>query len=352
MMRAFVVLLSLILLSLTSLPPRILANVPERGLRTESSQEEQSQAKGSFEEGYVPLPDGLRLYYRKIGTGRRVVIIPLRLFMFDDFKQLGDQFTVISFDTRNRGYSSVVQDNSKLTINDDIEDIERVRQHFRVRKFSLVGYSYMGMGVVLYAMKYPQYVERLVQIGPVPLKFGTEYPQSLTANDARPVIDAAEIAKLEEMRKSGFAEGSPKEYCELQWQVTRFRLVGNPANVGKLGRGVCDMPNEWPMNLARHFQHHFVSVQRLNIPKTEVAKVSIPVLTIHGTKDRNAPYGAGREWALMLPRARLLTVEGAAHQVFAEFPEVVFPAVRTFLKGRWPANTEKVRTLERVKARA
>jgi pimeloyl-ACP methyl ester carboxylesterase len=203
------------------------------------------------------------------------------------------------------------------------------------------------MGVVLYAMKYPQYVERLIQLGPVPLKFGTEYPLSLTANDAQPVLDPAETAKLEEMRKSGLAESSPKEFCERQWQVTRFRLVGNPANVFKLGRGVCDMPNEWPVNLARHFQYHFTSVQRLNISKADVAKVSIPVLTIHGTKDRNAPYGAGREWALILPKARLLTVEGAAHQVFAEFPEIVFPAIRTFLKGGWPAKAERVTSLER-----
>lgn len=107
------------------------------------------------------------------------------------------------------------------------------------------------------------------------------------------------------------------------------------------------MPNEWPVNLARHFQYLFTSVQRLEISKADVARVSIPVLTIHGTKDRNAPYGAGREWGLLLPNERLLTVEGAAHQVFAEFPEIVFPAIRTFLQGGWPAKAEKVKTLER-----
>jgi proline iminopeptidase len=310
-----------------------------------NQEEQRNPSAGSMEEGYVPIPDGLRLYYRKTGRGARILIVPLRLFLFDDFKQLGDSFTVISFDTRNRGYSSTVNDAAKLTINDDIEDIERVRQHFRVKKFSLVGYSYMGMGVVLYAMKYPQYVERLVQLGPVPLKFGTEYPASLTANDERPVPDPAELAKLAELRKDGYDKSSPKEFCERQWQITRFRLVGNPANVWKLGRGVCDMPNEWPINLARHFQYHFTSVQKLEVSRADVARVSIPVLTIHGTKDRNAPYGAGREWALMLPNARLLTVKGAAHQVFAEFPEIVFPALRTFLKGKWPEGSEKIKNL-------
>lgn len=335
------------LLALSTCPSFISAKRLYVWNRAGGNQAEQKQSGGSIEEGYVPLSDGLRLYYRKIGQGKRVIIVPLRLFMFDDFKQLGDQFTVISYDPRNRGYSSAVQDNTKLNIGEDIEDIERVRQHFHVQKFSLVGYSYMGMGVVLYAMKYPQYVERIVQLGPVPLKYDTKYPKSLTANDAKPVPDAAEMAKLEELRKAGLDQSDPKGFCEQQWQVTRFRLVGNPANVDKLGRGVCDMPNEWPVNLARHFQYSFTSVQQLNISKSDVARVSIPVLTIHGTQDRNAPYGAGREWAMLLPNARLLTIDGAAHQAFAEFPEIVFPAIRTFLNGKWPAKVEKVTSLER-----
>lgn len=337
MKRTFTVL-SLVLLLAASVLPHYVAG-----------QEEQSPSQGSFEEGYVPIQDGLRLYYRKVGSGKRIVIAPLRLFLFDDFKQLGDEFTVISFDTRNRGFSSPVQDNSKLTINDDIEDIERVRQHFRVQKFSLVGYSYMGMGAVLYAMKYPQHVERLIQLGPVPLRYGTEYPASLTANDQKPPVEPAKMAELEELRKGGFDKASPKEFCQKHWQAIRFMLVGNPANVEKLGHGVCEMPNEWPVNLARHFQYHFASVQRLAISKAEVAKLKIPVLTIHGNKDRNAPYGAGREWAMSLPNARLLTIDGGAHQSFAEFPEIVFPAIRAFLKGDWPAKAETVKSLEKAK---
>ena len=336
-------ILSLVIIVSSIFPSSSRAN----SFAVKNQEEGGKQSAGSFEEGYVPVADGLRLYYRKVGRGKQVVLVPLRLFLFDDFKQLADQYTIISFDTRNRGLSSAVQDNSKLTIGDDIEDIERVRQHFRLQKFTLVGYSYMGLGVVLYAMKYPQHVERLVQLGPVPLKFGTEYPASLKNDDAKSVINGEAWAKLEEMRKSGLDQSEPQQFCQQQWLVTRVLLVGNPANVEKLGRGVCDLPNEWPVNLARHFQYHFASVQRLNVSKTDVAKVSIPVLTIHGTKDRNAPYGAGREWAMMLPNARLLTVEGAAHQAFAEFPEIVFPAIRAFLKGGWPQKAEKVKSLER-----
>jgi pimeloyl-ACP methyl ester carboxylesterase len=66
------------------------------------------------------------------------------------------------------------------------------------------------------------------------------------------------------------------------------------------------------------------------------------VLVVHGTRDRNAPYGAGREWSWLLPEGRLLTVEGAGHHAFGEFPEVVMPAVSRFLAGDWPENAVKI----------
>lgn len=70
------------------------------------------------------------------------------------------------------------------------------------------------------------------------------------------------------------------------------------------------------------------------------ARVTAPVLTVHGTVDRNAPYGGAREWAGALPGARLLTVEGAAHAVLAE--RDLLPELASFLGGDWPAGAETV----------
>ena len=67
----------------------------------------------------------------------------------------------------------------------------------------------------------------------------------------------------------------------------------------------------------------------------------MPVLTIHGTYDRNAPYEGGRDWVATLPNARLLTIERAAHASFADAPDIVIPAIRTFLSGQWPAEARR-----------
>lgn len=298
------------------------------------------------EEGFVTAQDGVRLFYRKVGTGASTVIVPGDLFLFDDFKQLADGRTLIFYDMRNRGRSDSVAEGDRLTIHHDVTDLEAVRAHFSVEKTSLVGYSYLGLMVAMYALEHPERVERIVQMGPVPRKFGTEYPEHLTNNDLDSVLDQEEVQRLRQLRADGFHESNPKEYCEQEWSVMRFHLVGDPANVDKLGAGWCEMPNEWPVNLDRHFQHNFVSVQQLDIPKETIAGISVPVLTIHGTKDRNAPYGGGREWAVTLPNARLLTVEGVAHQSWLEAPEIILPAIDEFLRGEWPAAAEKVTVLD------
>jgi pimeloyl-ACP methyl ester carboxylesterase len=325
--------------------------VEARRLRWELAQDRQKEPGPRVEEGYISTDDGTRLFYRKIGAGPQTVIIPGDLFLYPGFTEIADGRTLIFYDMRGRGRSDAIPDEQRpkiVSIHNDVKDVERVRRHFKVEKFSLVGYSYLGLMAVMYAMDHPGRAERIVQIGPVPLKFGSKYPEHLTNTQKLAEIgaDPAEVTKVEKLRDEGYDRSNPKDYCEKVWQVTRYRLVGNPANVDKLGKSQCEMPNEWPVNLAKHFEHSFVSVQRLDIPKEKVARVSLPVLTIHGAKDRNAPYGGGREWAMTLPNARLLTIKDAAHQVWADAPEVVFPAISAFLNGKWPEKVERVTSIE------
>jgi proline iminopeptidase len=296
--------------------------------------------------GRVTGADGVRLYYERIGSGSPTIIVPGRLFLARDLAPLARNHTLIFYDMRNRGRSSRVEDGSLLTIRKDVEDLEAVRRYFGVERFVPVGYSYLGFMVVLYAMEHPDRVERLVQLGPVPRKFGTEYPASLTHRDTAPVVDSAAAARVDSLRGTAWGRAHPRELCEESRRVFSRRLVGRPERAAGL-MDQCAMENEWPVNLERHFEHHFAAVQRMEVPREAVSRMRVPVLTIHGTWDRNAPYAAGREWAMTLPNARLLTIEGAAHQVTLDAPEIVIPAIETFVRGRWPRGAERVTRLER-----
>jgi hypothetical protein len=48
----------------------------------------------------------------------------------------------------------------------------------------------------------------------------------------------------------------------------------------------------------------------------------------------------------MLPDARLVTIDGAAHAPWIEAPAKVYEAVRSLLAGKWPEGSEKVELLD------
>ena len=297
------------------------------------------------ESGFVTSSDGVRLYYEKVGSGSEIVILPGRLFTFPDFQRLAKGRTLIFYDMRNRGLSDAVTDFSKISLQHDIDDLEAVRAHFGIEKPDLIGFSYLGKIVVLYATQHPNHVNRIVQIGPVARKFGAKFPEGLLAGDENRAPDPTETKRMETLYNNGFAKDHPKEFCEMEWKIEQQRMVGDPANAVRIP-SPCEMTNEWPVHLWPHFDPLLASDQALDIPKESVAKVTVPVLTIHGRKDRNAPYGGGREWDLLLPNARLITIEGAAHMSWVEFPEIVFPSIDLFLKGRWPPQAQPVKSLE------
>jgi proline iminopeptidase len=299
-------------------------------------------------EQFVVTPDGVRLYFRKIGAGKQIVLIPGDLFLYPAFTRLAEGRTLIFYDMRDRGRSDAVADPRRITIQDDADDLEAIRKHFGVDKPALIGFSYLGMMVMLYATEHPDHVSRIVQLGPVSRKFGETFPPSLTANDPSPVPDPEQVRQLEELEKSGYIREHPKEFCEKAWQVNRVQLVGDPANAAKLGASKCDLPNEWPSHVYPHFEASISSIQALDIPVEKLKALRVPVLTIHGTKDRNAPYGGGRQWSMLLPESRLVSVPGAAHMSWIEAPELVFLSIDKFLNGDWPASSEKVSTLEPV----
>src|SRR5208282_3801274 len=110
-------------------------------------------------EGYLTTEDGVRLFFQKVGNGPQTVLIPNGMHLLGDFKRFAAGRTLIFYDLRNRGRSDQVTDDCKLKrgIHHDVDDLETVRRHFGASQPALIGHSYVGLTVVLYAMKYPDH---------------------------------------------------------------------------------------------------------------------------------------------------------------------------------------------------
>jgi len=283
-----------------------------------------------FEEGFITTTDGARLYYRKIGAGRDTIIAPLDFAIHPFLKQLSDRATVITYDLRNRGRSSKVTDSATLSIDQDVKDLEAVRLHFRVDKFIPVGFSYLGKMVMLYAAAYPERVQKVIQLGPVANHNAALGARKVDEDFGAP---AEAIRKWQEMRAAE-ASKTPKELCLAQWEVFRYYLTGTPKGAARFDvKTNCDLELEWPVHFARHMEVHGPTIDKSSLSAEDLKKLTMPVLIVHGTKDRNAPYAGGEAWAGSLPNARLVAVEGAAHVMWLDDPAVVFAAIRQFLRG-------------------
>jgi pimeloyl-ACP methyl ester carboxylesterase len=312
----------------------------EPGLTAERAGYVAPPAAGSL----VATEDGTHLYYETVGSGPRFVLVPLHFFLRDTFvarPELLEGRTFVFYDVRNRGRSEALEDLSSLSLHRDVVDLEIVRRHVGADRVSLIGFSYLGKMVAMYAMEHPERVDRIVQLGPVPRDPETTFPEHLSASDRLQSMGPEAVAELQQLQVEGVHRSDPQGFCRREWEVTRRALVGDPERAPELP-DPCDLEREWPVNLQPHFQSMVVASLQI-LPSLEAtAALEAPVLVVHGTRDRHAPYGAGRTWAYELPDARLLTVEGAAHCSWVDAPETVFPAIARFLDGQWPAGVEDV----------
>ena len=300
---------------------------------------------GEIDERMLPTPDGTSLCVYQLGRGDRTILLPNAVHLLEHFAWLGRTHTVIAWDLRNRGRSAAVEDRALLHrgIHHDVEDMETVRAAFKVEQPHLIGHSYLGLAVILYAIAYPERADRIIQIGPSATDVHRAWPAALRADDLEQLASGEEARLLAQMREEGVDESNPEAF-ELAWRAFFSRmLVFDPAKADQIGEHLQHIDNEKPARIERHMRENIMpSIERLGPLDEELSLLPNPVLVIHGRQDRNVAYGAGIEWAARLRRARLLTVPEAAHMPFLERPEIVQPAIEQFLAGAWPQGSEEV----------
>src|SRR6266498_2961607 len=86
-------------------------------------------------EGFVTADDGLRLFYRQIGSGAQTVIVPASLFLYRDLSALASGRRMIFYDMRGRGRSDRVAHSTRIAIQWDVRDGETVLRQFGIERF-------------------------------------------------------------------------------------------------------------------------------------------------------------------------------------------------------------------------
>jgi pimeloyl-ACP methyl ester carboxylesterase len=148
-------------------------------------------------------------------------------------------------------------------------------------------------------------------------------------------VAQAVFARLGALQQSP-PPGDAEARCRAAWEALAPLYVADAALAPRIVPwGRCDRPNE--RSFMGYWSAHVEPSLGRDVPSDAgLARVSCPVLVVHGTADRSAPYPGGRAWVRRLPDARLLTVNDVAHAPWIERPGVV-DDIAAFLGGAWPA---------------
>src|ERR1041384_2914397 len=130
--------------------------------------------------GYVTTDDGLRLSFQRIGTAPRVLLVPNGPPLLDVLEPFAATHTVVMFDAVNRGRSDRLAAAARRdrVLEWEADDVEAVRRGIGAHEVDLLGHSYTGVVLALYARRYPQHVGRLIQIPPAAPDGSVAHPRA------------------------------------------------------------------------------------------------------------------------------------------------------------------------------
>ena len=248
----------------------------------------------NIENGYVKTQDGVNLYYNKVGMGSEVVIIPAGMYLADEFKQLANnERTVIFYDQRGRGNSDEITDQEKIGIEHEISDLESIRNHFKEERISLIGWSYSGAVIALYTIRYPQHVNKVIQIGPIVPRKDPYWEQYLKTSNSR--LDDDERRMLEDIHEKYQNSDKTVEYIKEYYRIAHKAVFYGEVVEDKFRQDFYTCENERPGNVWNFVLPNIIESLGDWDFRADLSNINIPFLTIHGTYDA-IPIESAKEW--------------------------------------------------------
>lgn len=287
--------------------------------------------------------NGVRLHYVSAGAG------PLMLFMhgFPQFwyawKDLLPAFArdhqVVAPDTRGINLSSKPEGVKAYHVAQLTEDLRQLIAHLGHEKCVLVAHDWGGACAWNFAMRHPDWVERLVIINaPHPVPFARELRQSeaqrrasdymrlLRSDKAERVLSANNFEKLAGFfREWARAGGAPADAATMAAYHAAWAQPGALTAALNYYRASPLYPPE-PGQGAAH------------IPELRAADftVRVPTLVIWGDQDRALPPELLDGLDACVPDLRIEHIPEGSHWLIHEFPERVIGLIRGFLPSSGP----------------
>jgi pimeloyl-ACP methyl ester carboxylesterase len=288
------------------------------------------RAVRDMEQGIIEVTPDIQIFYRDVGEGEHVIIIPLASWA-DVFDRLATGRRVVSYDPRGRGRSTAIAPEA-ASFDADLADLEAVHRNATDGKATFIGWSYYGGLVARYAMLHPDRVRSVITISGLPIR-------------RSPWMDVIEKQAAERMSRIDPAlaarahNGRGSDQFDASWEVfQKTRMGRRPSH--ELSRSLRACPNELPQSVLALAARAIQSMGDWDW-RDDARRLKTPMLIIEGAADL-AP-DAAQEWAAYAKNAVLEILDGIGYAPQFEDPGRFFSIIEEFLERESRAGAETAR---------
>ena len=286
------------------------------------------------EEGFVPVEDGFRVWYRSIGGGSEHESVPLLClhggpgvphdYIENMALMASESRRVIFYDQLGCGFSDLPEDTARWQIPRFVTELATVRKELRLEHVHILGQSWGGMLAIEYALTQPQGVESLIlanTASSIPLWIAE-------ANRLREQLPPEVNAALLKHEADGTTDDPEyQEAMTVFYDRHVIRIQPMPEFVQR-GFDRLSQPVYYTMNGPSEF--HVIGTIKDWDRTDSLAEIRLPTLIVSGRYDESTPVIneimhkgiAGSEWVVF---------EQSSHLAHAEEPELYMKTVLAFL---------------------
>jgi len=280
------------------------------------------QARAGF------VTDGaVRLHVREVGEGPAIVVLHGGPdfdfeYLVPELDALAGRCRVVYYDQRGRGRSADGVKAGDVTIESDVDDLERVRRHLGLESVAVLGHSWGGVLAMEYATCHPDRLTHLILVNTGPASYQDRQTFRRHLERIRPPGDLERLRSLASTAE--FRAGdldAESAYYRLHFRPTlpapelldrlvpRLRAHFTPERV-LLARAIED----------RLYEQTWACPGYDLLPA--LRRLTVPTLVLHAEHDF-IPLGVATRIAGAIPGARLVVLPDRGHFAYLEAPDTV-----------------------------
>jgi proline iminopeptidase len=300
--------------------------------RTTPAWQKAEVAQGTIEES--------GLFYRVLGSGPDTIVVlhggpGLHMqYLLPAVADLAGRHTVVLYDMRGRGGSRPVADVQSLTVAGEVADLESIRRHFHLNRLKLLGHHWGAAVAALYAIQFPDRVDRIMMISPFMVHPSFAYEYGLANHDSLRVQETAAA------RRAVKTPADWSRFCQEHWGWFFAPTLVDPSlSTGELADDLCAVPPERLASVEAINRAIFTSLGSWSW-RVELNALATPVLVVEGNGLPLAEQAATR-WAQHLPNGRLITLSAPSLFPWTRMGEEMTRLANEFFDGQMPQQAIK-----------